>query len=161
MLERGYLTLGRFHGAAVRLHWSTLVGMLVLTRFHIAPGAWLGFLLVVLVHELGHALLAHRLGMIVVGIDVHALGGGCTYGGLPTRKEQATIAWGGVLAQAALLVATLVVVAVLGWPEGGQLAELADVLTFSNAMVAALNLLPVPPLDGADAWTLFRGYRRW
>jgi Zn-dependent protease len=161
VLENGYLTLGRFHGARVRVHWSTLLGMLVLTRFHIAPGAWLGFLVVVLVHELGHATLAHRLGMEVVALDVHGLGGQCTYAGLPTSKQQATIAWGGVLAQSALLVASLVVVSILGWPRGGQLGELCYALTWTNAGVIALNLLPIPPLDGADAWTLFRGRRWW
>jgi stage IV sporulation protein FB len=160
MLERGYLTIGRFGGAAVRLHWSTVVGMLVLTRFRIAPGDWLGFLVVVLVHELGHALLARRLGMEVVAIDVHGLGGQCAYAGSPTRREQATIAWGGVLAQAALLAPVLVLLAVLGWPEGGALADLVDALTWTNGCVIGLNLLPIPPLDGAEAWKLFPGLGR-
>jgi stage IV sporulation protein FB len=161
VLSRGYLTLGRIYGADVRLHWSILVGMLVLTRFHIAPGAWLGFLLVLLLHELGHAFLAYREGMAVIGIDVHGLGGQCTYAGLPTARQQAIIAWGGVIAQGALLVASLVLVGALGWPRSGQLAELLDALTWTNVSVAVLNLLPIPPLDGADAWTLFRGRRSW
>ena len=83
------------------------------------------------------------------------------YAGLPTAKQQATIAWGGVIAQGALLIVSLVVFSALGWPEAGQRGELGDALTWTNASVAALNLLPIPPLDGADAWTLFRGRRWW
>jgi Zn-dependent protease len=161
MPEAGYFTIGRVYGARLRLHWSILVGMLVLTRFHVAPGAWLGFLLVVVVHELGHAFLAHREGMEVVRLDVHGLGGQCAYAGLPTRRQHAIIAWGGVVAQGALFLASLVLFGALGWPKSGQLGELCDALTWTNASVAVLNLLPIPPLDGADAWTLFRGRRWW
>jgi Zn-dependent protease len=99
--------------------------------------------------------------MAVVRVDVHGLGGQCAYAGLPTARQQAIIAWGGVIAQGALLVASLVVFGALGWPGGGQLGELCHALTWTNASVAALNLLPIPPLDGADAWTLFRGRRWW
>ena len=86
MPERGYFTIGRFHGARVRLHWSTVAGMLVLTRFHVAPGAWLGFLLVVLVHELGHALLAQRMGMEVVTVTASAASARTP--GSPPRGEE-------------------------------------------------------------------------
>lgn len=160
MLNSGYYTVGRFHGAPVRLHWSILLGMVVLTRFRIAPGDWLGFLIVVLAHELGHALLVERLGLILVSIDVHGLGGACAYGGTPTSRERAIVAWGGVLAQAALLAPVMVLVAVFGWPESGALADLVDGLTWSNAGLMALNLVPIAPLDGAEAWRLFPFGRR-
>jgi stage IV sporulation protein FB len=160
VFDSGYLTLGRFRGAPVRFHWSILAGMLVLTRFRIAPGEWLGFVVVVLVHEIGHAMLVERLGLLLVSIDVHGFGGGCAYSGSPTSRERAIVAWGGIVAQAALLTAVVVVLAVLGWPERGALADLVDALTWSNAGLMALNLLPIAPLDGAEAWRLFPSGRR-
>jgi hypothetical protein len=75
MFDSGYYEVGTFRGAPVRLHWSILVGMLVLTRFRFAPGDWLGFLVVVLVHELGHAWLGQRYGLDLVSIDIHGFGG--------------------------------------------------------------------------------------
>jgi Zn-dependent protease len=156
----GFLTVGRFRGAPVRLHWSILVGMLVLTRFRIAPGDWLGFLIVVLAHEFGHALLVERLGLLLVSIDVHGFGGACAYTGTPTSRERAIVAWGGVIAQAAILVLVGIPLALFGWPESGALADLVDALTWSNVALIALNLLPVAPLDGAEAWRLFPFGRR-
>lgn len=160
MLNSGFFTVGRFHGAPVRLHWSILLGMVVLTRFRIAPGDWLGFLIVVLAHEFGHALLVERLGLLLVSIDVHGFGGACAYSGTPSSRERAIVAWGGILAQAAILVVALVACALLGWPESGALADLVDALTWSNVALMALNLVPIEPLDGAEAWRLFPFGRR-
>ena len=60
VFARGYLTLARFRGAPVRVHWSTPIGALFFTRFAFLPGAWLGFFLLLLLHELGHLLAAAR-----------------------------------------------------------------------------------------------------
>ena len=155
-LNRGYLQVGRFRGAPVRLHWTILVGAAVMTRLHFVPGSWIGVFLILLAHEIGHALLADHFGLLVIGIDVNGFGGSCTVAGTPTRRQHAVIAWGGVLAQAALLVATLAVLAVSGWPAEGFFADLADAFTWSNAGLIALNLLPIPPLDGAEAWKILR-----
>jgi Zn-dependent protease len=154
MFSRGHLTLGRFRGAPVRVHWSAPIAMLVFTRFRFAPGAWLGFVLLVLAHELGHAAMVAASGLEVLAADVHGLGGVCRWQGYPTPFQRALIAWGGVLAQAALGLGTLLVLAVLGSPEGVFAADLADVFLGTNLWVALVNLIPIPPLDGAEAWTI-------
>jgi len=59
-----------------------------------------------------------------------------------------------VLAQAALFVATTAVVALLGAPQTFFGRELVYVFTTTNLWLMALNLLPFPPLDGAQAWKL-------
>ncbi len=153
-MRHAYLEIGRFRGAPVRLHWTIPIGMLVLTRFRLAPGEWIGFFLLVLLHELGHAVLVDHFGLLLMRIDVHGFGGSCAVAGSPTSRQRALIAWGGVVAQAAVLLVTLTVLGVTGWPAEGFFADLADALTWSNAGLIALNLLPIPPLDGAEAWKL-------
>jgi hypothetical protein len=54
--QRGYLTIGRALGAPVRMHWTTPLGAWILGRGH-AAGV-LGFVVIVLVHELGHAAVS-------------------------------------------------------------------------------------------------------
>src|SRR4051812_22189782 len=101
--QSGHLTLGRLGGAPLRIHWSTPIGAFVLTGLSYVPGAWLGFVLLVLVHERGHAMLVRLFGGRVVSIDIHGVGGECRWQGHVSDRKRAAIAWGGVLAQAFLL----------------------------------------------------------
>jgi Zn-dependent protease len=154
VFERGYLTIARFRGAPIRIHWSTPVGALVFTRFMFLPGAWLGFFLIVLLHELGHAVLVRAARMQVVSIDVLGFGGLCRWYGVPSPRWRALIAWGGVFAQALLLVGTLLTLLVLPPIRSTFLGQLFDTFLWTNGFIIALNLLPIPPLDGAEAWPL-------
>ena len=65
-----------------------------------------------------------------------------------TATERGFIAWGGVVAQALLLAGTFAGLALLGKPRTPFVAELVSVFTFTNLWLIALNLLPVPVLDG-------------
>jgi len=151
----GYLRVGRFGRAPVRIHWSTPVGALVLSGFSFAPGAWLGFLVLILAHELGHALLVRAFRHQVVSIDVHALGGVCAWdGSYATRRQRAFIAWGGVLAQLAILLSAPLWSRLL--PSWGVAGQLQSTLTATNLLIIVLNLLPMRPFDGAEAWRVFR-----
>ena len=96
----------------------------------------------------------------LASIDVHGLGGVCRWSGTATGAARAAIAWGGVLAQLALFGTTW---AWLRFHHGAASTvqmEFADVFTRANLTVAAINLVPVPPLDGAEAWKIVR-YLRW
>jgi hypothetical protein len=148
----GYLRIGRFRGAAIRLHWSVPLGALIFTGLRLAPGAWLGFLVLVLVHELGHALAVVRAGLRPVAVDVLGFGGLCRYEGRPTPRRRVLIAWAGVLAQAALGLVVLAARIVLGRPAHPFAADLVDALLHVNAWMILVNLLPIPPLDGVEAW---------
>lgn len=154
MFERGYLTIARFRGAPVRVHWSTPLGALVFTRFMFLPGAWLGFFLIVLLHEVGHAVLVRAARLQVVSIDVLGFGGLCRWYGVPSPRWRATIAWGGVLAQSLLLVGTLIVSFVSPPMGSAFVAQLLDTFLWTNVFIIAINLLPIAPLDGAEAWPL-------
>ncbi len=154
-MNAGYFPLGRVFGVELRGHWSVPLGALVLTRFSFEPGAWLAYLLVIIVHEFGHALLVKRLGFAVTGIDLMGFGGECRWRGDASGLERAWIAWGGVLAQAVLLGVALIARALLGVPSSPWLAAFSDGLIGLNLWIIVTNLLPIPPLDGARAWRLF------
>ncbi len=161
-LEAGYLTVGRFGGVVLRAHVLTLLGALVFTGFRLEPAAWLGFFVLILAHETGHALLARRFGLRVERINLHAFGGSCEWSGDTSPWQRSVIAWGGVAVQALILGVTLALLAVLGPPRSLSAAELVDVFTTTNLWIIGLNLLPFPPLDGAEAWKVVSTLRsRW
>jgi len=101
----------------------------------------------VTLHELGHAALATREGVGVEAVTLWILGGFVTVPATTTR-------WDSELCIAAAGPAVNAALAVLG-SLGLLLGTRSPVLTFLLAWVvtvnlplAALNLLPVPPLDG-------------
>lgn len=138
----------------VRIHWSALLGAVFFSGFRFAPGAWLGFVLVILAHELGHALVVRATRQQLLGVDVHALGGECRWSGYASPLERALIAWGGVWAQLALFLVALPLSWLVGASLGAFGLDLFYALTWSSLFLAAINLLPVRPLDGAEAWKL-------
>ncbi len=149
----GWWTIGRLRGAPVRIHWTTLVGAILFGGLAWAPGFWVAFAIVILVHELGHAAMVRATGHRVSAVEVHAGGGECTWDGDETPTQRALIAWGGVLAQLALAVVAFVVERTVA-PSGPFVLQLLRGLTTWNLVMAAFNLLPVRPLDGYEAWPL-------
>jgi Zn-dependent protease len=168
MLERGYWTVFRVRGVPVRLHWTLPIGALLLSGGSFAPGLWLGIVGIILLHEIGHALLVRAVGLVNIGIDLTGFGGQCRFVGDPTPMQRSIVAWGGVLAQLVVLVVAMVALAIFGTPENAFVADLAHACTRANAFLIVLNLIPIRPLDGADAWPLFTHFwrararrRRW
>ncbi|MBI5545114.1 MAG: M50 family metallopeptidase [Deltaproteobacteria bacterium] len=154
----GYLVLGRWKGAAIRVHLSAPLGALLFSGFDYRPLQWLGFLVLILAHEIGHATVARWAGAQVVSLDVHAIGGRCVYyDGFAGALARAFIASGGIAAQVGLWLLTLLVLdgPVDLRPTLGEtgVKALQD-FTVTNFLVAALNLLPLEPLDGAEIWKL-------
>lgn len=150
----GFLVLGHLGRAPIRVHWTIPIVAFFLSGFSIIPGAWLGFLVIVLVHELGHAFAARAFGAQVVSINAHGFGGTCEWYGDVTAKQRALIAWGGVFAQAALYIVARIVTFVI--PTWGFFGDFMYTLLVTNLIVIAINLLPIRPLDGAEAWKLLR-----
>ncbi len=75
----GAFRLGSFRGAPIDVHWSAVLGMFLFSGADFAPAHWLAWLLIVLVHEMGHAVLVRRYRLRVLGIVVHGIGGECVY----------------------------------------------------------------------------------
>lgn len=153
-MNAGYLTIARWHGVPLRFHWTVPLGAFLLGGMRFDPQFWLGFLVLVLVHEAGHALVVRACHRRVLAIDVHGAGGLCRWAGGASPMQRAAIAWGGVWAQMALAAGVLVFTAVHGLPDSRLGATFDEVFVDRNLWVIALNLLPFAPLDGAQAWAL-------
>jgi Zn-dependent protease len=161
--------LGRIAGVRVGLNWTLLAmvalvaGGLADNRFPLeAPGyttaayAMAGALTAVvllfgvLLHELGHAIVAHRVGLHVDGITLSWMGGVTRIeGDAESPGAEFAIAGVGPLISAAFgallwLVRIMVMGAGAGRLTGSALAWLAAI----NLVLAVFNLLPASPLDG-------------
>lgn len=149
----GYFRAGAIAGAPIFLHWSLPLGPFVFSGFRFIPGLFFSILAIILVHELGHALVAKARGCQPQAIEMHALGGLCR-AQINTEMDGVSIAWGGVLAQLWLYV-TVRLAAVFWFPETQQLQYAYEALTYTNLVIAAFNLIPIAPFDGAEAWKIF------
>jgi Zn-dependent protease len=163
------IRLGRLAGVRVGLNWSLLAmvaflaGELAANRFPLqAPGyagtayAFAGaltavvLLVGVLLHELGHAILARRVGLRVDGITLSWMGGVTRIeGDARTAGSEFAIAGIGPLISAAfgglLWLVRMLVIAAGG---GGLTVSALGWLAAINVLLAVFNLLPAAPLDG-------------
>ena len=120
----------------VLLWWGGLAGLLFVL---------VGFASVVL-HELGHALTARRLGVPVAGIELHFFGGAAKMVGQPkSANDEVVIAAAGPAVSFALsgigfLVGSLTSVASI------QMA--GEIFGWINLIIGAFNLTPALPMDG-------------
>lgn len=156
----GSWTVARPYGVPIRLHWSIPVCALIAGGLRFAPGAWLAYLLLILIHEAGHAYVVRRVGARALALDVLGFGGLCWWEGSVTPIQRACIAWGGVWAQMVVLAIAGAGVLLFGMPAHPFAAQMVDVALVSNLWLIGLNLLPIPPLDGKEAWSLFPLLRR-
>jgi Zn-dependent protease len=67
---------------------------------------------------------------------------------------RAVIAWGGPFAQLVLLVGAMAWVAAFGFPRDATAWAVVSALLGSNLWLLLVNLIPIAPLDGAEAWWL-------
>lgn len=110
--------------------------------------SWVGAVFVsVLVHELGHALVAMALGCDVVAIRLYSFGGLTMFNRRLSRWRDVLVSASGPFA--GFFFGALIFAASLWFPPHTRLARyvLGDLL-FVNFAWGIINLLPVPPLDG-------------
>jgi Zn-dependent protease len=165
---RKWFRLGRLRifGAHVYLHWSVLaiVGLLAFMSYkspiHAAVSI-VSYLGVILIHEMGHALVARRLGYDVDAVRVAFFHGRCEHEAPHTESDDVLVAWGGVLAQFAVALPTLILAAAFEEYDLGYAAPAVVFLGYVNILVALVNLAPAPELDGHTAWRAIPLLRRW
>lgn len=154
-----YTEVIRIKGAPVSLHWSVLVvaGVVLAgaVKFPIMNlvglTSWLG---VILLHETGHLLAAHKKHCEVFGIDLYPILGVARYQQPWSAMDDCLIAWAGVVAQAVIAVPIVMVVSLLGYTRFEPVNAALAIWGFFSLGVAILNLLPFAPLDGAIAWRI-------
>jgi len=177
--------LGRIAGIDIGAHWSLAI-VFVLISWTLAdqilpqmvPGEtrtayWLVALFAALLfyfsllgHEMGHALVARRLGVSVEGITLWIFGGVARLSGdAATAGAEAKIAVAGPIVSLVLAVAFAIVALGLDAIGGPALLEAgAFWLAFSNGTLLLFNLVPAFPLDGGRilrAWLWRRRGERY
>jgi Zn-dependent protease len=177
--------LGRIAGIEVRVHWSlaivfalivwTLAGQLLpavapdqpqSAYWIVSSLAGLLFYVSLLSHEMGHALVARRLGVKVDGITLWIFGGVARLKGeAATPGTEARIAIAGPVVSLALAILFGAATFALDATGGPALIE-GDCawLAFSNATLLVFNLVPAFPLDGGRllrAWLWQRRHDRY
>ncbi len=107
-----------------------------------------GLFVSILIHEIGHSLVAKAYGIEVKSITLWLLGGMATFADMPREKgREAVIAIAGPLTSA--------LVAGLCWVAGRALGEMhvglvfiSGYLVMANLALAIFNCIPALPLDG-------------
>ncbi|WP_419185980.1 site-2 protease family protein [Rohdeia mirabilis] len=167
--EPGTYTLGHLFGIPIRASGSFLYVASLLALFAIVGSAGQGFeqaallalLLVSLVlHELGHALVARRFGVRVLDIKLWHLGGMARMSEIPeTPRVEATIAAAGPAVNIGLALAATPLL--LTGPALGA-TGLGIVTSFigMNLLLGVLNLLPAFPMDGGRVLRALLASRR-
>jgi Zn-dependent protease len=131
------------------------------TAYLVAVGSVLSFFASLILHELGHALVARRNGLEVVGIDLWALGGMTRAGEPQTPGTEFRVAIAGPLVTLGVIAACVIAgrlttsgdhflkaaVASGGVHATPALVWLSWVATI-NALVLVVNMVPAFPLDG-------------
>jgi len=158
---RNTLTVGRIAAIPIRIHWSWLMVLLIVVGLlsevyagvTSGAGAWLlaaaaGLLLCVsvVVHELGHALVALRYRFSVRSITLFGIGGVAEIDAentTPVQELLVAIA-GPVMSLLLALLSGLIWWNVLD----AALSLLALHLALTNGLMAIFNLLPGYPMDG-------------
>ncbi len=159
------MTLRKFYGPfrvkriPIYYHWSAVLMsavFLLATPLFGLPLLFIviGLFVLSLVHELGHAFLAVRLGYGVKRIDIFPVHGLCYYDSPYSAYEDAIIAWGGVVGQLILFIPAVSFLGLFGNTASGCVNVLLVTFTYVNACSIALNLAPARGLDGAKSWRI-------
>jgi hypothetical protein len=148
-------------GVPVFVHWSVFAISLFLLGAAIkeivaAAVGLASYLGVLLLHEVGHQLVAVHRRYHVARIEIYPFHGLCRFEEPEYPLDAAVIAWGGVAAQTVVAIPLIVLLKLFGYPRFWILGIPMTIFAFASLAIAALNLLPIAPLDGKLAWSYFR-----
>lgn len=158
--------LGRVAGVEIGVNWSWLVifgliswslGAAIFpeTNPGLSDGAYAAmaavaavlFFASLLLHELGHAVVAKREGMEIEGIVLWLFGGVAQFKGLfPSAGAELRIALAGPAVSLAIGVGLVVLAALAPLPDA--IDGVVSWLGWINLVLLAFNMLPALPLDG-------------
>ncbi len=103
----------------------------------------------ILLHELGHSVVARRYGVEIEEIDLWLLGGVARMKGYPkTAGDELRFALAGPAVTLAIALTFGVVAAALPTSAPDALRAVVEYQLYINAAILVLNLLPAFPLDG-------------
>ncbi len=161
----GSFRIGTAFGIAIRVHWLFAAMVLFLLVFGTSGGLQalevLGLISVlfgvVVLHELGHSLVAQHFGIRVLDITLWPLGGMARMSEIPENSRiEGLIAVAGPAVNFALAAIAapfffgtgLVAMSAESASNAGVLAHLLLGFIFINLMLGGFNLIPAFPMDG-------------
>jgi Zn-dependent protease len=162
MHELNYWQLGTWGRIPVSMHWTVFLAFvwfyLLLPGLAMAAIASVAFFALLVIHELGHVLVLRRRKIPIDEIRLYGIHGTTSHG-FGSPRDEAMVAWGGVAAQAVVLIAAVLL------PFGVDLAAspiaafamfpILFVFTKVNVLLMIVALLPIGPFDGRAAWSIF------
>lgn len=173
--------LGTVARIDIFLHWTLLVMFAGLFLFYLYNGFSIGAALAgvalvvtlfgcVILHELGHALMARRFGIPTIDITMYPIGGVARLQGIPKEpKQEFLIAIAGPAVNLLIAAGLFVINIATGrplWLDSIIEAEtnVLGMLMWLNLALVGFNMLPAFPMDGGRvfrAWLASRmSYRR-
>ncbi len=160
------LKIGSAFGIPIKIHWTFIAMVLWLMYFlDVQPAQFLAYVTVlagcVLLHEIGHSLVAKHYGIHIIDITLWPLGGMARMHEIPEdSKIEGLVAVAGPAVNFALaLLGGLAAIV----SELAGLWALRDPLAFfiaGNLMLGAFNLLPAFPMDGGRVLRAWLGRKR-
>ncbi len=160
----GSLQIATAFGIPIRLHWSFLP-FLFLFAASVSPALAvplvIGLFGCVVLHELGHSLVARHFGLEVVDITLWPLGGMARMTVIPeVPKVEFWVAIAGPLVNVGLAALGFAVAFLGQAASSGFVAELAGGFAVINLLLGLFNLLPAFPMDGGRVLRAWLARRR-
>ncbi|HET9402439.1 MAG TPA: hypothetical protein VFO34_15950 [Candidatus Acidoferrales bacterium] len=155
-----FIEIMRIEKVPVFAHWSLLcVTAVVLIGAIQRPAEMLSlcgsYYGLILLHECGHLFAARRLGCEVISIRLYPVFGVTRFEEPWSQIDQAGIAWAGVGAQMLIAVPVFLWLKFFGFTRSDAVNVALGMFSYYSVLIAVLNLIPSPPLDGATAWRIF------
>jgi Zn-dependent protease len=159
----GSFSICRVFGITIRIHWMWLALILAFALLSEPQNAFgavltlLVLLVIVVLHELGHSLVARHYKIQVLDITLWPLGGMARMSEIPENsKIEGLIAIAGPMvnfALAGIALPVLIVSGLLNWNDvAPQFSSSVASLSFNffamNVLMGVFNLLPAFPMDG-------------
>jgi Zn-dependent protease len=161
-------SLGTWGRIPVSMHWTVLLSFawLYIIFFDVVAmlfGAVALFALFV-AHEYGHVFVLRRRKIAVTGIALFGIHGETSYNEYAAKAgDETAAAWGGVGAQAVVLLLALAAGALIPFGEipfaATAWGPMYLVLTKINIFLMIIALLPIGPFDGHAAWKVLKRRR--
>ena len=155
--------------APVLLHWSFLFGCIFVAIlfkakigeiFHVCSA----YAVLILLHEMGHAVAAHIFSLKVTSIELSGIGGICRAEIPKSRLAALVYASAGIIAQLFLLVLVGTYINNNGWPTTVVGSSFAFVFTAVNILLVIINLIPNKTRRkayGTDGYLIWKLIHQW
>jgi stage IV sporulation protein FB len=140
--------------------WNFFYLFLFIKDLNMVTALFIFLTLMILVHEFGHVYFVRKFKYKVLGVSICFNGGECIHEPCKREIEEILIAWGGVIAQFILLIATIIIQA-LGnyiYPDLNTvfMTQFYEYAKLYNIIGIIYNLFPRDNLDGVKAWKILK-----